>query len=310
MAKERLTLGLDRPEQLAAAARALSSPVRLDILRRLVEQPMAVSELAEALYLPLSSAGMHVRMLEEAGLVSVTKKPGVRGFKKVCSIRRPQLLVDFFAHQRGEASLPPAVESIPIGSYTDCLVEPPCGIASEVSVLDSRDSPYGFYGSGRWTASLLWFTRGWLEYKLPNRALKEGRVRELELSFEICSEFPGNNSDWPSDITLSLNGRRVTDYLSRGDYGDRRGALNPQWWSDSMTQYGELLALSVTREGCFLNGGKVSGETLDSLGLSEGYCFRFRLEVEEDAAHAGGMNLFGSAFGDHPQDIVMRVSYQ
>jgi predicted transcriptional regulator len=32
---------------------------------------------------------------------------------------------------------------------------------------------------------------------------------------------------------------------------------------------------------------------------------RVRLEVSADAEHQGGLNLFGSGFGDYPQDIVM-----
>lgn len=34
-----------------------------------------------------------------------------------------------------------------------------------------------------------------------------------------------------------------------------------------------------------------------------------RLGVKEDARYKGGMNLFGKKFGDHEQDLVMKIFY-
>ena len=51
-------------------------------------------------------------------------------------------------------------------------------------------------------------------------------------------------------------------------------------------------------------------ETIESLGLLENYFFTFTLRVDPDSEHVGGMNLFGSRFGDYAQDIIMKVEYE
>ena len=48
---------------------------------------MNVNELAEALSLPVSTAALNVRQLEEAGLISTEIQPGIRGAMKLCSRR-------------------------------------------------------------------------------------------------------------------------------------------------------------------------------------------------------------------------------
>ena len=58
-----------------------------------------------------------------------------------------------------------------------------------------------------------------------------------------------------------------------------------------------------------MDNAKVSEENLDSLGLLDGYYFTFTLRVDPDSEHVGGMNLFGSRFGDYAQDIIMKVEY-
>ena len=49
---------------------------------------------------------------------------------------------------------------------------------------------------------MIWFTRGYLEYQFSNYTLQQAPVKQVEFTFEICSEAPGYNEDWPSDITL------------------------------------------------------------------------------------------------------------
>ena len=34
-----------------------------------------------------------------------------------------------------------------------------------------------------------------------------------------------------------------------------------------------------------------------------------RLGVKPDAAHVGGLNIFGKSFGNHAQDIVLKLNY-
>ena len=78
-------LGYENRRELTLVGKALSSEVRLDILKMLDGRQMNVNEIAEQLHIPASSAAMHVKVLEEAGLLSCELKPGVRGSMKMCS---------------------------------------------------------------------------------------------------------------------------------------------------------------------------------------------------------------------------------
>ena len=62
-------LNFNQTDRVAAIGKALSSEIRIQILEALEEQEHNVNELAELLELPASSTAMHVRVLEEAGLI-------------------------------------------------------------------------------------------------------------------------------------------------------------------------------------------------------------------------------------------------
>jgi len=308
--KEKIALDLSNIENAARICKALSSETRLEILRCLVSKAMTISELAEQFYLPMSSMCLHIKTLKEAGLISVVPKPGIRGSQKLCGIKASNIDLDLFSHVNRIIRKPPVFVNMPIGHYCNCEVCPPCGIASANSYLCQEDSPYGFYSQDRTDASLLWFTSGYLEYQFSNYALLQDHVSQIEFSFEICSEAPGYNNNWPSDITFELNHKYVTMFHTKGDYGGRKGIYNPSWWSDSITQFGEYKKILITHSGCYMDNRQISDETIESLGLQNDYFFSFILRVDPNSRHVGGMNLFGKNFGDYAQDIVMKVEYE
>ena len=47
--------------------------------------------------------------------------------------------------------------------------------------------------------------------------------------------------------------------------------------------------------------------TLDELRLADHHSIRLRIGIDEGAQHPGGVNIFGTGFGNHDQDIVMRL---
>ena len=49
-------------------------------------------------------------------------------------------------------------------------------------------------------------------------------------------------------------------------------------------------------------------DDIDMYIKSEEY-ISFIIEVNENAKHVGGVNIFGSKFGDYPQDIIMIAYY-
>ena len=65
----------------------------------------------------------------------------------------------------------------------------------------------------------------------------------------------------------------------------------------------------IARNGSFLDGTRLSSVTLDDLNLAQNDYISMRIGVKEDAAHVGGLNLFGREFGNYPQDILMRLNY-
>ena len=309
--KKSLFLTLSDMEQVASVAKALSSEVRISILKLLDEEAMNVSELAQALHIPVSTAALQVKVLEEAGLVVTQPQPGIRGSQKVSGIKVEKISIDIKRLEDTANEIRSYSISMPIGNYCDINIVPPCGIASERSSLSPYDELIGFYSPERSSAQILWFYKGYLEYRFSNHQLRAAaKVLSVDYSFECCSEALGYNNDWPSDITLWINNIEIGTFTSSGDYGGRRGKNNPDWWPDDCTQYGLLHTLSITSTGCNLDGHPVSTATIDSLMLAQNSFISFKIGVKDKAKNMGGINLFGEKFGDYGQGIVMRISYQ
>lgn len=298
-------LNFNQTDRVAAIGKALSSEIRIQILEALEEQEHNVNELAELLELPASSTAMHVRVLEEAGLIETELRAAVRGSMKMCRKSVDSLMIQL----RKEKDEKVEKISMPIGNYVDYHVEPTCGIVSQDGYIDVEDEASVFYNPARVNAKLIWFGNGYLEYRFPNVTLKKKTLRKVEVSAEICSEDHEYNMDWPSDITLWINDVEVGTWESPSDFGGRRGKLNPAWWSSDKTQYGMLKNWCVKKDGSFLDGEKISDAGLEKYNLSDKDYISVKIGIKEDAAHKGGINIFGDGFGDYPQDIVLKLSY-
>ena len=121
--------------------------------------------------------------------------------------------------------------------------------------------------------------------------------------------MPGTAADWPSDITLEVNGIEVGTWTSPGDFGDKRGVYTPDWWKLRGSQYGMLEDLADQRRRapsstacrsrtCTPDDLELDGPPLDPACGSA--CARMR-------EHPGGINIFGRGFGNYDQDIVLRL---
>jgi predicted transcriptional regulator len=49
--------------------------------------------------------------------------------------------------------------------------------------------------------------------------------------------------------------------------------------------------------------------TIDSFRLDYRSTIRFRLGVDDDAAHVGGLTIFGKSFGNYGQNIKVNLHY-
>jgi len=295
-------------DENAEAIRSLASPLRLDILRLLRERgPMNVNDIGHALGLPQSTVATNVQMLERGALLRTETVKARKGQQKICSAPFDEIVIRL---------APPPVErhenvvevAMPIGLYTGCGVSAPCGLCSVEGVIGLLDVPDHFLDPGRMQAALIWFSRGYVEYKFPNNArLMQAGIEAIEFSLEISSEVPGTAVDWPSDISLWVNGVKIGTWTSPGDYGDKRGTYTPRWWKLAGSQYGRLTRWEVTERGTYLDGVKLSTVNLAQLGLGEHHSIRLRIGIEEGARNPGGVNIFGRNFGNHDQDILMRL---
>ena len=308
--KERIHLTIDDTQQIQNIAKALSSEQRLSILKILEDKIMNVSEIATELQIPMSSAALHIKTLEEAGLVITQPLPGIRGSQKRSGVKVSQLTIDLSSPYQKDTPYRTAYYTIPIGNYFDFQVTAPCGIASETKFLSAADEATVFYVPDHSKAQLIWFSQGYLEYRFNNAPLRSAKsIESIEFSFEACSEAQGYNNDWPSDITLWINHREVGTFTSEGDFGGVRGTRNPVWWPDTLTQHGKIHRLRLTGVGCYIDGSKTSEETLDSLGICNGHCFFYRIGIKPDAKYVGGLNLFGEHFGNTSQHINVKINY-
>ncbi len=305
--KNNLELSLDQKEQIATVCHALSSEIRLDILYFLSLKPAIITDVAARFHMPLSSAALHIKTLENAGLIEVQAIPGSKGSKKLCGVLISKVDINMFQEEDMKHPSFLYQENMPIGCYFDYDVKPSCGITSELCYLGPEDDISVFYSPERFKAQIIWMSEGYLSYRFSNRILKNNRVTKLQYSLELCAEALGYNNDWKSDISVWINNVEIGILHCSGDFGGRKGRLNPNWWNAASTQFGELKTITITNYGCFIDNVKVSNETLDSLKTRENNCIDFRIGVRSDAKYVGGFNLFGEKFGDYPQGIVMEV---
>ena len=299
-------INLEEEKELMALGKALSSEIRLKILGLLQEGPLCVNEIAEFLNIPASSAALHVRVLEEAELIRTELKPGIRGYMKLCIRQETSVVLDL---QKKSKEQREEVISMPVGNYVDYKITPTCGMVNEEEYIDGEDEPRCFYDPRRTTAKLVWFSSGYLEYRFPNAGMQKEPVKSLDFSAELCSETADYNLDCPSDITLWINGIEAGTWTCPSDFGGRRGKLNPDWWEDKNSQYGNLKNWHIDETGTYLDGLQVSGRGIEAYALAEGPYVSVRIGIKEDAEHVGGVNIFGNCFGDYPQDFVMRLKY-
>src|SRR5690606_37631997 len=72
-------------DQAELILKALASSTRLKILELLSAQVLNISEIGQALDFPISTATLHVNILEKAGLINTELRPATRGLQKVCA---------------------------------------------------------------------------------------------------------------------------------------------------------------------------------------------------------------------------------
>lgn len=288
---------------------ALNSEVRIAILN-LIKQSgeININQLAKEIGLSNGAMTAHIKKLQDAKLIKVRSKSGVRGSQKVCSLIATKVVIDIFDESSFQKNA--YTFDIGIGHYTDFQVAPTCGVVLKDVILGELDDPRYFSFPQRVDARLLWFTKGHLTYQLPNSLKLSEECTELQIFMELASEAPGYTTYYPSDISFALNGTELGFFTSPGEFNDRKGIFTPDWWFPNLGQYGKLKLLTINEMGCYIDGLKISDVTIDRLGLNHLSKINFSISVKPDAVNLGGVSIFGHGFGDYDTGITFKMFYR
>lgn len=300
-------LHIERLEDGLEIFKALGSEVRIEIIRILLENNgMSMNELAGKLNITNGALTNHIKKLEDCGIVSISNESAGHGNQKKCSVYLDKILIDIDSQEDFKNIYQ---TSIKVGHFTDYDVYPTCGIASNTALIGEVDDTRYFAHPERYEADILWFTKGYVEYIVPNFIPFGQKIDQITISLEISSEAPGINDIWPSDISFKINGKKVATWTSPGDFGHVQGIFTPDWWYPNWNQYGLLKILVINKRGTFIDGLQISDVTINDFAFDYHSTIKLRLEVEEDAEHVGGLTIFGKTFGNYNQDIDVRINY-
>ncbi|HEY3780104.1 MAG TPA: metalloregulator ArsR/SmtB family transcription factor [Fimbriimonadaceae bacterium] len=285
--------------------RMLASESRVKILQLLGQGELNINELSQELGLAQPTVTKHIQALEEAGLVQSDYRAGAQGTQKRCRRIVDRLVIEM-------SSVPPLSSDVtdiemPMGLYSDLSIVPTCGLATSEAIIGHLDDPIAFHFPERAKAQILWSSAGYVEYIFPNSLPSNATIKAVDVAFEVCSETKGLDPNFQSDISVWINGIKIGTWTSPGDMGGNPGRLNPGWWLDVLAQYGFLKVWTVGRTGTQIDGMRISDVKIADLGLAPGKPTVVRIGNEPDAEHVGGFTLFGRAFGNYEQDIVLRL---
>jgi predicted transcriptional regulator len=293
--------------QAEIAFKALNNAVRVQILEFLTNHAATISQISIALDIPQSTVKQHVNLLEEAELINTYLRSATRGTEKVCSGLYKNLTFDL--NPPAKQHQPYAEISMPIGCFSDFAIVAPCGLVSYSGVIGMQGEASSFYEPDRVEAQLLWFTEGFVEYRFAKKFPPKACLSNLSISMEACSEAPGYDNDWLSDITVWINDVEIGTWTSPSDFGGKRGVLTPAWWVTDSTQFGLLKTWKVTDEGSFIDDEKAENVNLNTINIQDHPYVSVKIGIKHDAKNRGGINILGRQFGNFSQDIVLRIVY-
>lgn len=283
---------------------ALASEVRWRIMDMIADREMNVKDIATVLELSPSIVTMHIRKLEDAGLIGSRRVRINGGTHKLCYLKQNQIEIELPSASQTSRT---REQTISVGHYTAFDIHPTCGLGTLEKEIGVWDDPRYFLDPERVHAAILWFGKGYVEYKTPNFVLPDQTTDAIEISMELASEAPGLRDHWPSDIRFTFNGVSLGTWTSPADFGRAaRGKYTPEWWHRNVNQYGLLKTIRIDASGTYMDGERMSDVTLADIKLSEPF-WTLRFTVDEDSPNVGGLTIYGAGFGNHDQDIVIRV---
>ncbi|WP_028973865.1 ArsR/SmtB family transcription factor [Spirochaeta cellobiosiphila] len=288
--------------------KALGSDVRLEILSLIAEHgQLKINDIATHLNLTKGALTSHIKLLQEANLINITMATGKKGTQKLCSLTHETLVADF-KHSIKKDSVYEL--ELDVGHYFNFDVTPTCGIATVDHVIGCFDDNRFFTHPDRINAGILWLAQGYVEYRIPNFLKPKQVIEELEISFELSSEAPGVNENYPSDIHFHINDVLLGFWTSPGDFGEPRGLLTPSWWYQDLNQFGLLKRLIINDSGTFIDGLKISDIDISQINTNHTADISLKIGVPNEAVNCGGLTLFGKGFGNYNQGIRVQIKWK
>ncbi len=283
---------------------ALASEVRWRIMDMIADHEKNVKDIASKLELSPSIVTMHIRKLEDAGLIGSRRVRINGGTHKLCYLKQNQIEIELPSASRTSRT---REQTISVGHYTAFDIHPTCGLGTLEKEIGVWDDPRYFLDPERVHAAILWFGKGYVEYKTSNFVLPDETTDAIEISMELASEAPGLRDHWPSDIQFTFNGVSLGTWTSPADFGRAaRGKYTPEWWHRNVNQYGLLKTIRIDASGTYMDGERMSDITLRDVKLDEPF-WTLRFTVDETSPNVGGLTIYGAGFGNHDQDIVIRI---
>ena len=162
--------------------KALGSDLRLNIIKLLQENyEMNMNELATSLGITNGALTSHIKKLEESGIIKVLTEHGGHGNQKLCRVAVDKILIDVESDEDEDEKNIYNTE-VQVGHYSDYEVYPTCGLATDKALVGEVDDPRYFAHPDRINARILWFTKGYIEYIIPNLLPSATKIYQITLS--------------------------------------------------------------------------------------------------------------------------------
>ncbi len=288
--------------------KALGSDIRVEILNILMEDnKIGMNELAARLEITNGALTGHMKKLEGCGLISMSNEMGRHGNQKIYTVHLDKILIDL---QKETEEINVYSTELSVGHYSNYQISPACGLASEEKLIGVIDDGRYFGHPERYDAQMLWFHKGYVEYNLPNFIPSSHCITQISVSLELGSGAAEKSNLRPSNIGFYLNNVYIGGWVSPGIIGSERGLYTPEWWNEEWNQYGLLKMLVINRDGVFIDGLKISDISIDMLHLNYNSDIRLKLVVDDSTEAAGGLAIFGKAFGNYGQGIKVNINHE
>lgn len=304
MSLNNMSLNNESLDSLASLGLALSNKTRLEILKAIFDGYKTVTKISKRLNIPTSNVIFHLEILEKGGLIYLSHLSqtmiAAPVYNNVNITLEDSHILKFSEEKEIEFS-------IPVGAYisVEHLLNHIRG-RDEKGNLPLNES--NIYDPSRFNAQVIFLRKGILNY--PLRKLDSGaKLKNICISFEACAETSAYDNNYKSDISVLINGIKLLTYTCPGDFGGRKGNLNPVDYPSYFTQFGEMVSIYVNEIGVYKNGKLINSKiNINDIKLDNNEQNVLSIGNLPDSNYQGGLNIFGEKLGDYPQSIKVKYT--